>query len=522
MAHVFGEHKTIELGGHTVPHVSPEKVQESNWIRVLFAKDAVSTGWDCPRAEVLMSFRPAQDETHITQLLGRMVRAPLARRIPGNDRLNSVECVLPRFNRKTAAAVGKVLLGQSDPESGGSGGGAGRRVLRAPVDMKVNAAIPDQVWAAFDALPSQTLPRKAARPIKRLMALAQALSRDGLLEGARKRAYAEMHAVLDGLVARHKEEVEKIVYRIVEVKGETIVAGVSEPDSEFDIEKFTELADDRAVDAEFRAAGRVLTRDLAFSFADRIAVETKVDDGLFDAHLKVAALANIDGVGDELDREADKLAEKWLNKYRVEIKVLSDERRAVYDDIIAMSTDPQRIDILRPRVRAEEMEAADGNKLPTVAGHLMSTEGGTFPIGSLNNWETKVLKTEMNRPKFLAWYRNPGRASEDSLAVAYTDGKGVWRRMCPDFIFFHGGEDEVKVSIVDPHSHHLGDALTKLRGLANFTEVFGDEFHRIEAVAQMKDEVLRVLDMKDKRVREAIKKAADTEALYLSSAATNY
>ncbi|MBV9296696.1 MAG: DEAD/DEAH box helicase family protein, partial [Acidobacteriaceae bacterium] len=112
MAHVFGEHTVIELGAHAVPHVSPEKVQESTHVRVLFAKDAVSTGWDCPRAEVLVSFRAAQDKTHITQLLGRMVRTPLARRVPGDDRLNSVECVLPHFNRATATTIAEMLLGK--------------------------------------------------------------------------------------------------------------------------------------------------------------------------------------------------------------------------------------------------------------------------------------------------------------------------------------------------------------------------------------------------------------------------
>jgi len=97
MAHVFGGHSGIELGGHAVPYVSPEKVQDRTHIRVLFAKDAISTGWDCPRAEVLVSFRPAKDETHITQLLGRMVRTPLARRIPGNDR--------PQLRRVRACAL---------------------------------------------------------------------------------------------------------------------------------------------------------------------------------------------------------------------------------------------------------------------------------------------------------------------------------------------------------------------------------------------------------------------------------
>ncbi len=30
------------------------------WVRVLIAKDAISTGWDCPRAEVMVSFRAGQ------------------------------------------------------------------------------------------------------------------------------------------------------------------------------------------------------------------------------------------------------------------------------------------------------------------------------------------------------------------------------------------------------------------------------------------------------------------------------
>ncbi len=77
---------------------------------MLIAKDAISTGWDCPRAEVLVSFRPAKDRTHITQLMGRMVRTPLARRIPGNDRLNSVDCLLPFFDAKSVEEVADALM----------------------------------------------------------------------------------------------------------------------------------------------------------------------------------------------------------------------------------------------------------------------------------------------------------------------------------------------------------------------------------------------------------------------------
>lgn len=517
LAHVFGDHKTIEIGGHVVPHISPERVQDSKWIRVLFAKDAISTGWDCPRAEVLMSFRPAQDETHITQLLGRMVRAPLARRIPGNDRLNSVECVLPHFNRETAKAVGDLMLGRKDADAGGSGGGGGRRVLTAPVDMQVNPAVPDAVWATFDALPSQTLPRKAARPMKRLMALAHALSFDGLMANAMAKAYGEMCDVLAGLMARHQKAVDDAVAGILAVEGEAVVIGVNEPKDEYESVKFTEIADERSVDADFRESWRVLSQGLAKKFAERLEADAddEDDDGLFDAYVRVAALSRIDGVGEELDREADKLARKWLDAHRVAIKGLSDERRAEYDDIIAMSTEPQRIDILRPRVRAEETKDVDGKLLPTVSRHLMADENCQFPIGSLNEWETAVLETEMARDDFLAWYRNPGRASDDALAIAYKDANDAWRRMCPDFVFFHGKGDDVKASIVDPHGHHLGDALVKLRGLADFAAEFGDELHRIESIAAV-DGALRVLDMKASAVRDAVAHATDAEALYSS------
>ena len=58
----------------------------------------------------MVSFRPAKDRTHITQLLGRMVRTPLARRIPGNDRLNSVDCLLPFFDKKSVESVADILM----------------------------------------------------------------------------------------------------------------------------------------------------------------------------------------------------------------------------------------------------------------------------------------------------------------------------------------------------------------------------------------------------------------------------
>ena len=76
VAHVLGDRPSIEVGAYEIPKVAPQDIEHDHRIRVLIAKDAVSTGWDCPRAEVLVSLRPGQDDTYVTQLLGRMVRTP--------------------------------------------------------------------------------------------------------------------------------------------------------------------------------------------------------------------------------------------------------------------------------------------------------------------------------------------------------------------------------------------------------------------------------------------------------------
>lgn len=518
MAHVFGDHAPINVGGLSVPHVRPETVQDRSHIRVLFAKDAISTGWDCPRAEVLVSFRPAVDETHITQLLGRMVRTPLARRVPGDDMLNSVACLLPRFDRETATKVAQTMMGDREADADGTGGGGGRRVLLAPVDMVANRNIPEAVWEALVEIPSQTLPRRVARPVMRLKALVQELSRDGLRKDARKDAYRKLFAKLDGLATQHEEDVAAASKGIREVRGETLVAHVADGEP-VEYLPFVAVADEKSVEADFRAACRTLTADLARKYADRLADAD--DDSLFDAHVRIAALAQVEEVPEALDREAERIAKRWFSEYRVPIKELSDERQAVYDEIRSMSPKPRTIELKRPRIRTEETRDADGNELATRTGHLMSDGNGDFPVGSLNNWEIEVLDKEMARPGFQAWYRNPSRPSGDALAVAYQNDRGEWRRMCPDFLFFHGVET-VKVSIVDPHGPHLADALPKLRGLAEFAEKHGESFYRIESIARMPGGVLRVLDLMEPSVREAVAGAQDAESLYQSDEATDY
>ncbi|CAM3807490.1 DEAD/DEAH box helicase [Occultella aeris] len=522
VAHVLGEHRTERYGRFEVPYIAPERVQDATHVRVLLAKDAISTGWDCPRAEVLMSFRPAKDATHITQLLGRMVRTPLAMRIPGNDRLNTVECLLPHFNHKTATEVVEVLTGSLEDFPGA--GGSGPRVLISPQEMTPNPTVAERVWEAFEELPSESVPRVGSKPVKRLTAFAQALTTDGLRPNAGKDAHAELHAVLDGCAARYRDKVEAAVREVWTVHGETITGQTGATTA---YEKFAETADDRAIQAAFREAGRAFSPALAGTYVDHLAgpedPETG-EDGLRDAHVKVAALALVPEVVADLEREATNLTGRWFGDYRVAIKDLTDERQAVYNDIRAMSVEPQRMMLTRPRNSIVETKTQDavGDEisLPTRTGHLLSDQDGNYPLGEHTSIELEVLTKEMGRPGALAWYRNPGRASQDSLGVAWQDGP-KWRSLRPDFLFFTEQAGQIRVSIVDPHSHHLRDALPKLRGMAKFAAEYGDEFHRIESLTTV-DGQTRVLDVKDPHVRAAILAADDAKALYLSNVAGNY
>lgn len=100
ICHTFGTHTVKHVGKYAIPYSNPEDIQDDLDIRVVLCMQAITTGWDCPRAEVLLSYRKVEDQDAITQIIGRMIRTPLARRVEQNEALNYVHCFLPRFNKK--------------------------------------------------------------------------------------------------------------------------------------------------------------------------------------------------------------------------------------------------------------------------------------------------------------------------------------------------------------------------------------------------------------------------------------
>ena len=105
VVHCFGEGTVVEVNGLRIPHVKASEIADDHKIRVVFFKEALSTGWDCPRAETMMSFAVRHDPTYIAQLLGRMVRTPLQMRVMRDEFLNDVKLYLPYFDRETVKKV---------------------------------------------------------------------------------------------------------------------------------------------------------------------------------------------------------------------------------------------------------------------------------------------------------------------------------------------------------------------------------------------------------------------------------
>jgi len=189
-----------------------------------------------------------------------------------------------------------------------------------------------------------------------------------------------------------------------------------------------------------------------------------------------------------------------------------------------MSAHPMEVDLAQPSswMQPSTAREADGSEtaLPRYQKHLLSDENGAFPE-DFNEWERDVLETELSRSDVVAWYRNPSRASQDSLGILYHDG-GQDKIVRPDFVFFAKRADgSIVPGIVDPHGTQFADAIPKLKGLAKYAEEHGAKYRRIDAIAKVGDKY-RVLDLQEVSVRSAVESATSVTELYGSGVAADY
>jgi len=488
IAHAFQEHATLNLGTRSIRYVAPQDIQDDPHLRVVLFKEALTTGWDCPRAEVMLSFRSAQDYTYIAQLIGRMVRTPLARRIATDDVLNSVSLYLPHYDDEQVKTVIEGL--QSDETN-----------ITATIETDSivcgrNPKVSKTVWDVVLGLPTYTRPGKHHRnEVARLNALAALLVGNDLdskaIETARNHLVGTLGVEAKRLGSDLLDKVtdfEKLEYQTQAVN---LLTG--------EVEKTTSMATINAKNIEdlFRRARRSLGDAAAKWYWDHLCDEGLDPD---EAKLHVAALTDDASVPKALESASKQLIDTWRIKYNGAIAELPDAKRALFFNIWQQSRVPEQVTMLMPsQITASEV----GDRW---AMHLYSNGGNKFPA-ALTGWEHQVLKSELEKPSLVGWYRNP-TGGLSALAVPYTQS-GVARTMYPDFIFFHEVAGEIVVDIVDPHRPDAADTGSKWTGLAFYASNHANMFRRVSAVIQGPDKKLMSLDLKNPDVGDALSKASN-------------
>jgi type III restriction enzyme len=499
VVNTFGEHAAINVAGHTINYMKPQDIQDDVAVRIVLCKDAISTGWDCPRAEVLVSLRRADDYTYIAQLIGRMVRTPLARRIATDQTLNDVHCYLPRFNKQQVKEiVDRFAEGRNDEPP--------VEVITAPVLLERNEEIPQEVVGLLQNLPTYVVPGRIYRTqVSRLHTLATLLTGDHIIEDA----VAQVRIHLNGVLAAQRKRLESDgsfqadLMRVRSLKIErsyALLAAESIDDLPGEIAYEMER-DDNNIEDLFKVAKRKLPEGVATNYWNEVINNQSPDD--FDpteAKAVTAVLALHPEVVEAAESAAEQLVRTWLREHQRSISKLPDARKVAYEPVKRETRNPELTDLVLP---GSKVVSDNGRRWEH---HLLAAEDGTFPC-ALKGWELKVLERELADNDLVAWYRNP-TGGNASLRVPYRGGQ-FDQSMYPDFILFHETDAGIRPSIVDPHGFHLADASAKLRGLAEYAQRHSGQFDRIDSVVEL-DGKLVALDIRSESVREAIRAVTDS------------
>lgn len=132
----------------------------TNRVRVIITKQALQEGWDCPFAYVLCSLSASHNASALTQLVGRILRQPHARKT-GVAALD--ECYVVTHHADTAAVVAAIKSGLEEdgladlvreiriPDADGGGQGP-RRIERRPAFAKTDIYLPEVLHVADGAV----------------------------------------------------------------------------------------------------------------------------------------------------------------------------------------------------------------------------------------------------------------------------------------------------------------------------------------------------------------------------------
>ena len=500
-AHAFDGSTALDADGFVIRYLAPSRIADDRNVRVVFFKTALSTGWDCPRAETMMSYRKARDATYIAQLIGRMVRTPLARRVEKDESLNSVALFLPHYDARGVASVVDRLT-DSNHE------------FVPPTEVETSteavtlhrASGSEAVFGTLANLPGYTVPTtRKVKQVRRMMRLARALVHDGINQSAIETAKAEVCALLHAGLEEKREDQGFVD----QVRGKSLVSyGARVYD--LTIQEYVDSTSHQVATSTenindlFDEAGHRIGEGLHRDFWQRAAAGIDDAERIRRAKIEVAVLLSDLAVVESVENRARNRVDQWRSRYVNEIDNLPEKRHTVYADIAGAADMPSQTRIRYPyRVAWKRPQGA-----PSWAKRIYVDSDGVF-ADDFNLPEIETLNAEI--PDCLGWLRNPDRKGW-SFAIPYKRTPGTYRPLYPDFLFFRQRGDRIVVDILDPHGAHLDDAVTKAKGLALYAKEHGHRFGRIEILDRIEGRIRR-LDLKDHRIRDQINAVTNNDGL---------
>lgn len=497
LTHALQDKGDLPCPGRVIRYVEPSRIEENQDISVVFFKMALTTGWDCPRAEVMMSFRRGEDYTYIAQLLGRMVRTPLAGRVEGNAALNDVHVYLPRFDREATQQVVNALKSGEDiaPSEAGD--------ARTLITLKRNPKYAD-VFAALDEDGLVTCRVNAVRAqsdIIRYQSLASRLTKDNVDPNAWSRAQGDIVAWMAEQVQALKAsgEFEKAKRRVSQVGIRTLSVsadGMAEEAEDYAIE-----ASESDIERQFSEATRIFGRGHALPQLYRRANADRDD---LEVRLEAIVVAFSPAARDAIEKRSKSAFQSLYDQYRTS-KKLSAQARAEYDRLRSASEVPEAMPWSLPSIIDFARDPAE----PKWEKHLFTEEDGTFRT-KLGSWEEAVLRTEMLRPDFICWLRNVDR-KRWALEVPY-QVDDAWRPMFPDFLVIRRDGEGFCYDILEPHDGSRDDNLNKAKGLAAFAKSNANRFRRVELIRKDGNALIR-LDLAKSQIQQRVIHVASSSAL---------
>lgn len=520
VAHAFGDpHGPLHVGERTVRYLPPEAISGDDRARVVLFKSALTTGWDCPRAEVLVSFQGKDSYTEIAQLIGRLVRTPLARRVEGgDDRLNEVVAYLPGF--KTEHVV-RVVTALTEDET------VQVEVLITPEVCERSTDAPPEVFELLDTLPSYTRPKTTfATRTAQLMRLAAALNEHGLVPGASAKARAWIVNQMWAADVAQQEEVDAKLADLLALSVGTLTVGLGAK-----ITTTATVADaqtaERDLDSYYSRALRLLPDGSAAWYYNELC-DRGVDE--VDAGARVAALAAL-GFAEVIENQATEQIATWRDAHRSAVARLPRPVRDLIEPLWQLASAAMHPTTVEARhsypASTEKVVGDKAAPVTTYPRHLYVIPtgrrgAGRFPVDTTrSSWEADVLAREIDAATLVGWYRNPS-SGRYALAVPYEYGDKTLF-MHPDFLFFHRDGDEIVMDILDPHRHDLADAAPKWSALAGYATQHPDRVRRALAVIRDASGTLRALDLTADAIGETVAKATNKElmgALFASEGMT--